>query len=361
VEFLCRGMQLLTCSADGLLKLWSVKTSECTQTCSEHEAKVWALAVSADQRRFVSGGADSALLVWRDVHLEEAREQAESAALRATEEQALANLVQQRQWLRALRLAIRLKRPFRCLQILQELRREPDGAEQRLADVLKRLRDDQLDDLLQFVVEWNTNSKHCHEAQLVVNVLLKLRGPEAWRQLPSFRTLLEGLLPYTDRHLERMNRLLQSIAFIDYTAGCMKVTSRPGVDAAVEAYADEHLFTEDKPALKLEDQADIGEDEADEGEKAEEGEAAAIGSPPENESSDSGLETEEPAQATRKEPARVTRKEPAQATRKEPAKVTRKEPAQATRKELAKVTSKPTKRRLNNSAAKGIGRKKSKV
>ena len=317
VAFLCRGMQLVTCSADGLLKLWSVKTNECVQTCSEHEAKVWALAVRGDQKLFVSGGADSSLLVWKDVSEEEARVDAEAAALRVSQEQALSNLVQQRQWLRALKLAIKLKRPFRCLQILKELRRDGDLDNNQLSDVLTQLRDDQVEELLKFVVEWNTNSKHCHEAQLVLNQLLRLRSPEAWLKMPSCRTLLEGLLPYTERHFERMNRMLQSISFINYTASCLKLTARdaPG-PAALTEYPDEDLFTDAKPVLRpafaaqqqSNREGDTGGDDGDSDREDEEknedsgpdedsphkDSAVAAAAMETGSSEDSGLETEEP-------------------------------------------------------------------
>lgn len=37
------GMQILSCSGDGLLKLWTIKTSECIATFDGHDGKVWAL------------------------------------------------------------------------------------------------------------------------------------------------------------------------------------------------------------------------------------------------------------------------------------------------------------------------------
>lgn len=37
-------MQIITASGDGLLKLWNIKTSECTCTLEQHESRVWTLA-----------------------------------------------------------------------------------------------------------------------------------------------------------------------------------------------------------------------------------------------------------------------------------------------------------------------------
>jgi len=42
-EFISEGMQLVTAGADGLLKLWSIKTSECTATFDDHDGRIWAL------------------------------------------------------------------------------------------------------------------------------------------------------------------------------------------------------------------------------------------------------------------------------------------------------------------------------
>lgn len=42
-EFISQGMQLVTAGADGLLKLWNIKTSECTATFDDHDGRIWAL------------------------------------------------------------------------------------------------------------------------------------------------------------------------------------------------------------------------------------------------------------------------------------------------------------------------------
>ena len=51
--------------SDGLLKLWTIKTSECVKTLDAHEARVWALAVNSDEQRMMSGAGDSSVVVWK--------------------------------------------------------------------------------------------------------------------------------------------------------------------------------------------------------------------------------------------------------------------------------------------------------
>ena len=97
VRFLSRGMQILSGSADGLVRLWNVGSGECGATLDEHEDKVWALCVPSEAHHqalrgthtstststsvgghdgadgdaeppglFISGGGDSCIRVWRD-------------------------------------------------------------------------------------------------------------------------------------------------------------------------------------------------------------------------------------------------------------------------------------------------------
>lgn len=104
-----RGLQLASCSADGLLRLWTIRSGECENTFDRHRDKIWALAappeayyhISADgvddkdtetekeeddpsnddamaaqeagetRRLLFTGGSDSRLLLWQDATREQ--------------------------------------------------------------------------------------------------------------------------------------------------------------------------------------------------------------------------------------------------------------------------------------------------
>lgn len=51
--------------SEGLLKLWTLKTSTCEKTFCAHENKAWALIVHPTEELFFSGGADSTLITWK--------------------------------------------------------------------------------------------------------------------------------------------------------------------------------------------------------------------------------------------------------------------------------------------------------
>uniref|UniRef100_A0A8D1KHB4 U3 small nucleolar RNA-associated protein 13 C-terminal domain-containing protein n=1 Tax=Sus scrofa TaxID=9823 RepID=A0A8D1KHB4_PIG len=196
VAFVSRGTQLLSSGSDGLVKLWTIKSNECVRTLDAHEDKVWGLHCSRLDDRALTAASDSRVILWKDVTEEE---QAEEEARREEEvvrQQELDNLLHEKRYLRALGLAISLDRPHTVLTVIQAIRRDPESCEKLEATVLQ-LRRDQKEALLRFCVTWNTNSRHCHEAQAVLGVLLRHEAPEELLAYDGVRASLEALLPYT--------------------------------------------------------------------------------------------------------------------------------------------------------------------
>ena len=91
------ALQLVSSGADGLLKLWSVGSSECINTFDAHEGKVWALdSHGVNDKHLISGGADGALVVWQDITATRQAEKAHEAAQSIENQQALSNALQVR-------------------------------------------------------------------------------------------------------------------------------------------------------------------------------------------------------------------------------------------------------------------------
>lgn len=113
-------MQIITAGGDGLIKLFNVKTSDCILTLDEHSARVWAMAVKKDESGFVTGGSDSCLIKWKDITEEVKLEKIKKMEEMELEEQKLSNYLQNEQLLKALKLALKLEKPFQvfiCLII----------------------------------------------------------------------------------------------------------------------------------------------------------------------------------------------------------------------------------------------------
>jgi U3 small nucleolar RNA-associated protein 13 len=100
------SMQIMSASADGLIRLWDIRSGESVRTFDEHQDKVWALAFpkdgghsSADEELspalnelgafFVTAGSDSRMVIWRDNTQEEETTRLEELEGRALAEQAI--------------------------------------------------------------------------------------------------------------------------------------------------------------------------------------------------------------------------------------------------------------------------------
>lgn len=217
-EFVSRGMQILSTAADGLMKLWSIKDSECVTTLDRHEGRVWTLALPASEKHFFSGGSDSKLIQWRDVTEEKKEEDRKKVQETILQEQELSNLLHQKKYLKALQIAIRLEKPQMTLKIVKSIVEvQAEGVEETISG----LNELDKETLFKHASMWNTNSKNCRPAQLVINILLKEMLAGTFRPSGAAR-IVETLLPYTDRHLRRVTEFMKDLNFVEFTLKAMQ-------------------------------------------------------------------------------------------------------------------------------------------
>ncbi|KAF7267538.1 hypothetical protein GWI33_019244 [Rhynchophorus ferrugineus] len=222
VEFLSKGLQILSAGADGLIKLFNIKNSECQCTLDQHDGRIWALAVNYDESEFTTGGSDSCMVRWKDITEKQKQARQKELEELTLAEQKLNNYLQNNDLIKALKLALKLNKPLQTLKIIQNIIRKGDLG---LGEAIKSLRNDQKESLLNCVLAWNTNSKNCHPAQLILNILLNELQTKEFRPV-GLSKLMEGLLPYTDKHLKRITHLKQDINFLTYTVNCMQPHAR---------------------------------------------------------------------------------------------------------------------------------------
>lgn len=226
IMFVSRGTQLVTSGSDGLLKLWTIKTNECVKTLDSHEDKVWGLHSNKLDNALVTGSADSSIVLWKDVTETELAEELAKKEDEILKKQELSNLLHEKRFLKALGLAITLDQPHTALIVIKAILQEPQGKDD-LEKNLLRLRNDQKEAILRYCTIWNTNSRNCHEAQCVLNILLTHVPPDTLLQYSGIRGTVEALIPYTERHMQRMSRLLQASMFVDFMWQHMRLTDLP--------------------------------------------------------------------------------------------------------------------------------------
>ncbi|KFV15910.1 Transducin beta-like 3, partial [Pterocles gutturalis] len=231
IIFVSRGTQLLSSGSDGLLKLWTIKTNECVKTLDGHEDKIWGLHSNKQDDMVVTASSDSCITLWKDVTEIEEKEAQAKQEEQILKEQELSNLLHEKRYLKALGLAISLDRPHTVLMVVKAILQETDGRK-HLEENIVRLRKDQKEAVLTFLVTWNTNSRNCHEAQAVIETLLKHEAPDSLLQYSGIKSAVESLLPYTERHFQRLSRLLQASMFIDFMWQNMRLADAPQQDDA---------------------------------------------------------------------------------------------------------------------------------
>ncbi|KIM31724.1 hypothetical protein M408DRAFT_237363 [Serendipita vermifera MAFF 305830] len=264
VAFISNGQQLLTTASDGLLKLWNVRGEECVATMDNHEEKVWALAVSHDERTVVTAAADSVVTFWTDSTETEQRERDEKREAIVAKEQDLANYVALQDYKNAIFLALSMEHPRRLYnlfsavsssrtteslidsttgEILETYEQSSITGNPAVDEVIQTLPAQELSKLLRLVRDWNATARTSAVAQLVLHAIVKLRPADdikaafnsqkpypsstnndevdgdiatSLKQGDSLKDILDALIPYTERHLTRMDRLLQDSYILDF-------------------------------------------------------------------------------------------------------------------------------------------------
>ncbi|PSS04567.1 Transducin beta-like protein [Actinidia chinensis var. chinensis] len=221
-SFLTRGTQIVSCGADGLVKLWTVKTNECIATYDQHEDKVWALAVGKKTEMLATGGSDAVVNLWHDSTASDKKEaflKEEEGVLRGQE---LENAVSDADFTKAIQIALELRRPHKLFKLFAELCRKRE-AEVQMDKALHVLGKEECHLLLEYVREWNTKPKLCHIAQFVLFRVFNILPPTEILEIRGIGELLEGLIPYCQRHFSRIDRLERSTFLLDYTLMGMSV------------------------------------------------------------------------------------------------------------------------------------------
>lgn len=245
--------------------------------------QIWALAHSSDESTLLSAGADSLLTIWHDTSLLEQSEANAHLIKTVQVEQDFINYVALKDYRRAILLALSMSQPGRLFNLFSTVvkGRQPDDlsaedesqpvtgitGSKEIDEIIKTLPGIELVRLLKFVRDWNANAKMAPVAQVVLHAVFKLRSAEdilaAFEQanrLPkrseeeeddedeeenkeeeegknkkrqtkerpslgapiSIKDLLEGLIPYSERHFNRVDKLVQESYMLDYVLGEME-------------------------------------------------------------------------------------------------------------------------------------------
>jgi U3 small nucleolar RNA-associated protein 13 len=112
----------------------------------------------------------------------------------------------------------RLLSVFKTLKLVEEPMKSLTGSTV-VDEVIKTMTGNDLAKLLKFVRDWNSNAKTSGIAQEILFAIVKLRTSDELTNAfvvsgtltsggAGLKDVLDGLIPYTERHLARMERLV---------------------------------------------------------------------------------------------------------------------------------------------------------
>ncbi|KAJ1476044.1 Utp13 specific WD40 associated domain-containing protein [Baffinella frigidus] len=159
-----------------------------------------------------------------------------------------------------------------------------------LDDIVVAMKPEQLVICLGYIRDWNTTARNSHQAQVMLLSILRVFPMETLVKCKGIREVADAMIPYTERHFQRLEDALQRTYALDFTLHAMnkvlggddgfedegqtlgwsidtKGKHRRGEDALEEAAA---------PAPRPDDEADGESDDGDD--EDEEGGAAGWGS-----------------------------------------------------------------------------------
>ncbi|CAI5440584.1 unnamed protein product [Caenorhabditis angaria] len=218
ILFISSDNQLISADSSGIIKIWTVKNSECETTVDGHTDKIWSLTAKAEESEFVTAGSDGKIVVWKNVTEEKEMAELEKRREKLEQEQTLTNLLEQQRFDEALEFALGLVRPFCAYKVITTL---IDHGQ--LASALPKLDSRKIQILLDFTTQWNTNSRTSQVAQRVLFELFMIIPPEEFLEMPNSRNLIESFLPYTNRHLDRLDRARQDASLLEFIWKQMRI------------------------------------------------------------------------------------------------------------------------------------------
>jgi len=215
----------MTCDGEGIIRLWNIRNNECTFSMDAHGDKIWALDVSSDGKMLVTGAADSRLKVFRDTTKELDEQNRKIEEQNILMEQKLANHLRHKEYEQALDIALDMEKPRQTLKVLTSIV-ENDLANHKdclstLQRHVKNWDTRRITQILLYCREWNTRARNSHISMLTLKSIFTCKAADELSSINGIGEILEGIVPYAERHFERIDKLYANSYLVDFTLASM--------------------------------------------------------------------------------------------------------------------------------------------
>ena len=268
VAFFNQGSQLIAGTSDGIVRVWAIGPGEEVASVDAHTDRIWSIATVEVQKEkmallndddddhndvasktqtvtvFLTGASDGTITAIEDFTAQHSENLTAAHVESVEQRQDLTNAIRRKEHVKAFRLALKLKhvRHLRQVVIAWGAERGLDDCEQEMALELKNLGSEHLLSLLEGAREMLTNARYSRPASIIIAALLQAFRPEELAQSPAVVAVLEALLGYSKRHLERVNSLLGQLWYLDWLTRPL----RPAAGAAAATLTSDAIVTSDE-------------------------------------------------------------------------------------------------------------------
>jgi U3 small nucleolar RNA-associated protein 13 len=207
LSFVRAGVQLLVGEAKGAIKLVRVKTGAPDFVIdTAHSGQIWNVLAHDDGLRVISCGTDGKICLWRDNTEELEVQEREAKDEAVVDEQNLKTALRNAEYVSALRLAFKLRMPNKLRLVVREISERQSPA---LVEYFSELEDvPDYEQWMDYVSKWTTNSRWTDDATEVITALLKVKPLIFFvQQRKTFEAKIDAMIPYLERHFNRLDRL----------------------------------------------------------------------------------------------------------------------------------------------------------
>jgi len=155
-------------------------------------------------------------------------------------------------YIKAAQLALGLNHPFQLKNLIEDILGKQSGSSvsevnEALCGVVRELDEEELVKTLGYVRDWNCAAKTSIVAQRLLHAVFTCFPPAKLKELEGFKEMLEALLPYSERHMQRVSTLLRGSYFVDYVVNSMALTQVPGEEEGLLASSEDEGEGEAEP------------------------------------------------------------------------------------------------------------------
>lgn len=223
VSFLSKNQYIIGAGADGLIKIWEVKSGECVNTLDNHDNRIWALTVKDNEKEFISADSDGSITIWEDNTVEANAEKELAKKVEVEKDQELRNCILHGNWVKAFMLALDLDHPLRLYNVLKECIAKNEDENSKLGSfelekLIGELEEDKVLLLFKRIRDWNTNARFFEVAQKVIRVILDRYDLEKLYQIKGIMQYIDAIIPYSERHYNRFDGLVEQSYILDYVS-----------------------------------------------------------------------------------------------------------------------------------------------